>query len=355
MKIKLLILKNEISSYNTPIYNILGEKYDLTVGFYLKDKSSIGKKFKTIKLDYVKIGSFIYINDLFGIINEFDVVSIISDLHVISYIILPFIKCKCKIITWGIGFRCSYTHPYVVERKHTVVDYLDEIILRRSDANIFYMEKAKEFWSDSNLDKSKIFIAPNTTEVIDIKIDDSKKKNILFVGTLYKGKGIDILINAFEKAVKDIETGTKLVIIGDGGMRSELEMYVNKNKLKGKVVFTGAIYDENELSKYFQEAILCVSPTQGGLTCPKSMGYGVPFVCRYDAITGGEIYHMTPGVNGIMYNTFQELSDILLDAMQNPRRYIEMGHKAQTYYRENATLQHMAAGVIQAVEYVLSC
>ena len=221
MKIKLLILKNEISSYNTPIYNILGEKYDLTVGFYLKDKSNIGKKFKTIKLDYVKIGSFIYINDLFGIINEFDVVSIISDLHVISYIILPFIKCKCKIITWGIGFRCSYTHPYVVERKHTVVDYLDEIILRRSDANIFYMEKAKEFWSDSNLDKSKIFIAPNTTEVIDIKIDDSKKKNILFVGTLYKGKGIDILINAFEKAVKDIETGTKLVIIGDGGMRSE--------------------------------------------------------------------------------------------------------------------------------------
>ena len=56
MKIKLLILKNEISSYNTPIYNILGEKYDLTVGFYLKDKSNIGKKFKTIKLDYVKIG-----------------------------------------------------------------------------------------------------------------------------------------------------------------------------------------------------------------------------------------------------------------------------------------------------------
>lgn len=88
---------------------------------------------------------------------------------------------------------------------------------------------------------------------------------------------------------------------------------MTKNNMVGLIVFHGAIYDENVLAERFAQALLCISPTQGGLSVPKSMGYGVPFVTRKDSITGGEIYHITPGVNGIMYVKDEELTSVISD------------------------------------------
>lgn len=45
-KNKVLILQNELSSYNVDVYNLLAEKYELTLGFYLKDKSQIKCNFQ---------------------------------------------------------------------------------------------------------------------------------------------------------------------------------------------------------------------------------------------------------------------------------------------------------------------
>ena len=136
--------------------------------------------------------------------------------------------------------------------------------------------------------------------------------------------------------------------------RKALEEYVALQNLSENVIFHGAIYDEKVLADQFSHALLCISPTQGGLSVPKSMGYGVPFVTRKDAITGGEIYHITPGVNGIMYDKDDDLLNILSDACQNSQKYIEMGVKAQEYYNNNATVLHMAQGAMDAIEYVLN-
>lgn len=84
------------------------------------------------------------------------------------------------------------------------------------------------------------------------------------------------------------------------------------------------------------------------------MGYGVPFVTRRDAITGGEIYHITPGVNGIMYEKDNELTAILIDAANNPQKYVEMGFKAKVYYDNHATVRHMAQGAMDAFDYALN-
>lgn len=354
MKPKLLILKNEISSYNVPIYNLLAEKYDLTVAYYLKDKSSIECKFNKINLQYNRIHSLIFIKGLNKIIRQYDIVSVVADPHVPAYFLRPFYPRKYKVVTWGIGFRCSYTHPYQPEREHTFVDKLIEVVLKKADANIFYMDKAKDFWRGCGLDFSKVFVAPNTTEVIPVENNFEQKENILFVGTLYRGKGLDLLLNSFKEALDKSGKSTKLVIVGDGEMKDEVLSFVKENQLQDRVDLTGSIYDEKILSEQFKKALICVSPTQGGLTCPKSMGYGVPFICRKDAITGGEIYHMTSGIDGIMYEKDSDLTEILLDAMTNPNKYIEMGRKAKEYYNNTATINHMAQGAIEAYNFVLN-
>lgn len=354
IKTRILLLQNELSSYNVPVYNIIAEHYDLTVGYYLDDKSKQECRFEKKQFQMKRLGSLTLIKGLRKYAKDFDLVCIIPDMHVVSYCLLPFMPHKYKVINWSIGFRVSYYHPYITSRKHVYADKVFHNILSKCDASIFYMKKSMEFWEDTNFDVSRVFVAPNTTEVVPIDIRPEAKTNIIFVGTLYRGKGVDLLLASYKDAIKKTTNRSKLVIIGGGEMFDELQQYVRDNDMTKSVEFTGPIYDETMLSKQFQNALLCVSPTQGGLTCPKSMGYGVPFVCRRDAITGGEIYHMDSGVNGIMYDKDSDLTDILIDAIDYPARYVEMGIKAKEYYDNNATIKHMAQGAICAINYVLS-
>ena len=355
-KLKLLVVQESLMNYRVAVWNILADRYDLTIAYCGKGLSdTVSVRFNLVRLQKKEIGPFFWLKGLNEMANKYDVVCITPDPHVLNFLIMPHQNLKCRLITWSIGFRCSYTHPYVVGSKHTLVDnLLYRTIFRNVEANIFYMEKAKTFWSDKDLNHDRIFVAPNTTAVEPIKIEEQKKTNILFVGSLYKGKGLDLLLSSFKKAITKTKSVSKLIIIGKGEMREQLESYVAHNELGEYVEFTGAVYDEKILAEYFSTALLCVSPTQGGLSCPKSMGYGVPFVCRKDAITGGEIYHMTPGVDGIMYDKDEDLEEILVDAIEHPSKYVEMGRKAKDYYDNNATPLHMANGAIRAIECAMS-
>lgn len=352
-KPKLLILQGEISAYNVPTYNVIADYFELTVGYYSNDKSVIPCMFSKKKFTSNKLGPFVLIKGLRKFAREFDVVSILPDLHLLNYCLLPFGRRNYKVVNWSIGFRASYKRPYLPERRHSIVDSIMQIILSGCDASIFYMEKAKEFWSKTSLDMEKVFVAPNTTDISKIEFLPEFKKDFLFVGTLYKEKGLSTLLNSFKKALERTNTDIKLNIVGEGAERKELEKFVEENNLCSNVYFKGAIYDENELAYFFQSALICISPSQAGLSVPKSMGYGVPFITSKNAITGGEIYHITSGINGIMYDDDSDLIEIMVDAINNPQKYINMGVNAMQYYSNHATIAHMAQGAIDAFEFAL--
>ena len=350
---KVLILQNEISSYNITTYNLISKSFSLTIGYFEKDKSSLDCSFDKHKFTTKQYGPFITIKGLRKYCKQFDIICILPNLRYPSYCLIPFFPHKYRVVSWGIGFRCSYTHPYETDRKHTLLDRLYQKLLAKCDANIFYMEKSKEFWRGTKLRMDNVFVAPNTTDVIDIPFVPEKKKDFLFVGTLYKGKGLDILLEAFKQFKESCNSNTSLYIVGGGELENELKEYVGENRLQDSVFFTGPIYDESVLANYFQRSLLCFSPTQAGLSVPKSLGYGVPFVTRKDAITGGELYHISDSYNGILYTNNAELKEIMMDAVSNRSKYIDMGRNAKDYYDNNATVDHKARGAMDAFEYIL--
>ncbi len=349
---KLLILQNEISSYNVSTYNEISIEYDLTLGFITKDKSSQECLFKKHQFNSSSFGPFTFVKGLRSFCQGFDIVCILPNLRIPSYCAIPFLPHKYRVISWSIGFRCSYEHPYNPERKHVFSDKVFEKILSKCDANIFYMEKSKEFWKGTSLRMDNVFVAPNTTDIAEIEFKPDLKKDFLFVGTLYRGKGLDLLLNAFNQFKQQTVSDIRLIIVGGGEMENDLKAFVREKGLEDTVMFTGPIYDEKLLSSYFQKSLLCFSPTQAGLSVPKSMGYGVPFVTRKDAITGGEIYHITDGVNGITYSEDNDLISIMTDAAANKDKYIRMGEMARDYYLGFATTKHMAKGCLDAIKYV---
>lgn len=350
---KVLIFQTEISAYDVECYNIISDSYDLTLAYFTKDKSAKECRFKKVKLESRKLGPLHFVKGVRELAKQYDIVCIPPNFHLPSYCILPFLPHKNKIISWSIGFRVSYVHPYITDRKHNILDWCFKKVLDVCDANVFYMERAKEFWH-GQIDENKIFVAINTTQVEQINIDPDNKNSILFVGTLYKGKGVEKLLETYSILLEKTDKPLPLIIVGDGPERKYLEEFVKEHQLADYVSFKGAIFEETVLRDYYAQALISVSPYQAGLSVPKSMGYGVPYATRKDAITGGEIYHITDGVNGFMYENDEDLLTILLDASKNPLKYIEMGKRAKDYYDSNATVRHRAEGAMRAFAYVLS-
>ncbi|MBD5221155.1 MAG: glycosyltransferase family 4 protein [Bacteroidales bacterium] len=357
-KKKVLLVLNRLCDYRVETYNQINEVFDFTVGYNVADESIKHCEFRKIKFSTKKVGPFhIFGRKFWKECKKYDAVITSFDIHNFEFAFIPFIKRKYKLLTWSIGLRCSYTRPYDVNRSHQFLDKIAYRILQAADANIFYMDKAREFWKSTALDQSKIFIAPNTTGVVEKTAIASEKSSILFVGTLYKTKGVDKLLTAFHEAISSIDNLSSpftLDIVGKGEELNNLKSMVEKLGLDDKVIFHGAIYDENELSALFSKALVCVSPTQAGLTVPKSMGYGVPVVTKRNAITGGEIYHIAENETGIIYDRDEELAGLIKDCMISAQKYIRMGANARSYYKNNATIAHQANGVIKALTYSFS-
>lgn len=350
---KVLFLERVILKYSVPFYNAMCEHMDVTVAYYMEDKTSDEDcKFKKIKIETTMLGPFHFQKGVKELAKQYDVVIITSNLHAIGYVCLPFKKRDYKLITWGIGFRASHSHPYLVDREHYFLDNIMLKVLSKSDANIFYMHEAKKFWKNTSLNMDKVFIAPNTVEVANVNFVPENKKNIIFVGTLYKGKGVDCLLKCVREAIDSINKGVHVDIIGDGPCRQELEVLCAQLQLNDYVTFHGAVYDSQKLSDFYSNAICCISPYQAGLSVCTSMGNGVPFVTRKDAITGGEMYHITNGVDGILYDKDEDLTKIIKEVVTEPSKYIEMGKKAKEYYDNHATIGHMVKGFMSAIDFV---
>jgi len=354
MKIKVLFLQEVIPSYRIPVLREINKHVDLTVGFINPIKDLEFDTLRTIQLSAKKIGGIFFLKKgFFRLCKEFDIVIVLIDLHFVSFCALPFVKRKYKVIGWTLGFRASYARRYEVNRKKSIIDRIYGSVLKKCDALIFYMDAPISFWGDI-LKREKIFVAHNTVEVsYENIIKNCKKDRLLFVGSLYEEKKVFELVECFLKAknLSQGELNLKLEIVGEGPEHKLLDTYIKENNQQEYIFLLGPVFDEVELAKFFSRALLCISPDQAGLSVLKSMGYGVPFVTRTNAITGGERLNIEDRVNGILYSTPEELMATILDASKNPDKYLSMGIRAREYYENNASIELMAKGIIDAIHY----
>lgn len=79
-------------------------------------------------------------------------------------------------------------------------------------------------------------------------------KYIITAGRLIKEKGYDILIDSYNELINDYPQ-LKLVILGEGGKREELEQQIERLGLKDRVLLPGFVDD---VYPYFKHAEMCV-------------------------------------------------------------------------------------------------
>lgn len=354
-KSKVLIIYNRVWSYRVKIFEILNQYYDLTVAY--TDEKFVGKtfNFKTIYTPGYSVGPlFFHKTNLMELANEYEVVIAISNSRWISLMLLGLRKRNFKFILWGIGVSASYSNK--LDSKSTW-DKVRFFFAKKADAILFYSDYPIKKYVANGIDAHKLFVANNTVAIdeqfslVDVNQD---KSDFLFIGTLYAQKGIDVLLEAYIELAQAVSLPV-LHIIGAGPMEPVLKNMIEKNNLQEKVLLHGAIYDAKVLVNYFSKSLVCISPTQAGLSVLMSMGYGVPFLTCSGAITGGEIFNIKDGENGILFDgTNKGLQNKMEWVIQNKEQMIKMGRAAKQHYDNSRKPVDMANAIKDAIEFVLN-
>jgi glycosyltransferase involved in cell wall biosynthesis len=345
---KVLIIQSLIPHYRIPIFNELAKVLDLTV-MYDKGNVPTDAAFDTKKIEVRRIKGIpkIHLKNMLSEAKKYDVVISMLDGSYLTTHLLCYFRRKTKLILWGIGVAAGYKIRYD-SSPEDANGY--RRLIHKADAALFYSQYPVEKYINLGIPAEKLFVANNTVKVLPTV--DAQRENILFVGTLHKAKKIFELLKCYGDACERSAEIPKLIIVGDGEDGSAVRKWVSDHSLDDRIVLKGAIFDEKELSELFSRAILCVSPDQAGLTVLQSFGYGVPFVTHKNAITGGERNNIINRENGILLDSFEEMTTIFRECAENAEPYLAMGKKAKQFYEENRTVDHMVKGFLDAIAFV---
>lgn len=226
---------------------------------------------------------------------------------------------------------------------------IKKLSLMAADGFLCYTKKAKESLIIEGVNPEKI----NLVRLgVDLERFQPKKKvnnqiTILFVGRLVEEKGIIDLLKAFYQVKKQINSSKlKLKIIGDGGLRSQLESFIKEKKLMDDVIILKRDY--SQIHRDYQQADLFVLPTkktnsweeQYGMVLIEAMASGLPVVV-YNSGAVKEII----GEAGILVNenNYQQLVKQTIFLINHERERTKIGkiarRRAEKYFDARKTAQ----------------
>ncbi len=164
---------------------------------------------------------------------------------------------------------------------------------------------------------------PKVLEILskyNIKDDD---KVLLCLGRLAKEKSFDVIIDGFNNYIKKYNTNNvKLLIVGDGPARKELEEQVSLHNLNNYVTFVGKV-NLSEVPYYYASSDVflnaSISETQG-LTFMEAMAGHTVILCRYDNNLVGVI---NDKISGFFFNDIDDFNIKLEEVLEMSKEELD--------------------------------
>jgi glycosyltransferase involved in cell wall biosynthesis len=240
-----------------------------------------------------------------------------------------------KVIGWGLGAPkgnrvwTSFIHQF--------------------DAMLSYSQRGADEYAALGFPPEKIFVAHNSVSPAPaFNIQPSTfnlQPNILFVGRLQARKRVDSLL----RACAEMESQPRLVIVGDGPERAELETLARD--VYPAAEFAGAKHGA-EIKPYFAEADLFVLPGTGGLAVQEAMSYGLPVIVakgdgtQDDLVREGNGWQINPEDYGALVSTMK-------NALSDMARLQKMGQESFRIVSEEINIQKMVEVFVDALNSVV--
>lgn len=215
--------------------------------------------------------------------------------------------CKLRgkrVLLWTHGWR---------EKEQGLKGRLRVVFYRLADGLLVYEHHAKSIAIDLGFDPDSVYVVYNSLDMseqlaaekmvtvgdvdqLSVECFGQKRPTVIFSGRLNSNRKLSLLMDAMHQLQsRNIELN--LLIVGDGPERENYEQAARDHKLNA--YFTGAVYDEKLLAKYFKMSDVCVCPGPAGLAVIHTFTYGVPIIVSdQQSIQGPEWGAVIPGKNG---------------------------------------------------------
>ncbi|PCI59667.1 MAG: glycosyltransferase [Gammaproteobacteria bacterium] len=169
---------------------------------------------------------------------------------------------------------------------------------------------------------------------------EHQQKRIGFVGQMISRKNIFDILDVFDKLNKK-HNNLKLIFLGDGDQRTELETYANQLTSKANIEFLGFRDDRLELLQSF-DLFVMTSTLEGIPRClMEATAMGVP-VAAYN-ISGIDqlITHEKSGLLATLHDK-ETLSNYWEKLLFEPKYAQKLAQNARDFVNENYSAQRMA-------------
>jgi glycosyltransferase involved in cell wall biosynthesis len=219
--------------------------------------------------------------------------------------------------------------------------FLRQVISRFVDAFVTNSSAGQDYLTDLiKVQKKDIFTRPYMVpdpqtmfkSTGSSKIEDVQMQCpvFLYVGRLDRRKGIHFLLMACTILHKQGYRDYKLLIVGDGPQREELDILSQSNGIEEHVEWAGWVTYEN-LGTYFRNADIFVFPSQEdtwGMVVLEAMAFSKPILCSKWA---GAAEMVQEGENGYIFDPHhpETLAKIMRRFIDNQKLIVSMGQKSE--------------------------
>lgn len=224
--------------------------------------------------------------------------------------------------------------------------------MRRLASGVIVYSSAQADELASVMPRSQIFVAPNAIyRACDMQPMTAPLQAIntfLFVGRLVPEKKPDRLLRAFRDVQPLMQDGVRLVFVGDGPLRHDLEHQARD--LGSAVEFLGHVGDHAALRRIYSRAIASVSPGTVGLSITQSLGFGVPMIISRDERHGPEVVAAVEGWNSLFFrdDVPGDLARALIRMTDERDQWTSRRTEIAALCRSSFSAESMAEGFLEA-------
>jgi glycosyltransferase involved in cell wall biosynthesis len=254
-----------------------------------------------------------------------------------------------------------------------VGDWVRRSFARSADAFMLYGPTGREKLRREGFPPEKLFMAVNALDqspiqaaVADWSADPTRLEAfraehglgddpvMLYIARLEPEKRPDLAVDALARVAERVPA--RLVLIGDGSVRGDLEAQAKRLGVRERVHFAGALYDDRDIAPWALNSKVLVHPGAIGLSIFHAFGYRLPVVTSDRVeIQMPEFETHVDGENGLLYRhgDAEHLADRLLAILEDEPRRLKMAEAAFEVVSgpTGRNIEGMVGGILEAIDH----
>lgn len=210
-----------------------------------------------------------------------------------------------------------------------ILKLITKQLYARADGLVFQTKDAQQFFQKSIIKKSVIIANPINDKFLKTKISDKRQKKIVAVGRITEQKNHKLIIDAYKELDNKLKD-YKLIIYGEGNLKTKIEKYICENNLSENIKLPGIVDDI--ISEIKDSSLFILSSNYEGMpnALMEAMALGIPCIST-DCPCGGPRALINNKENGLLINVGdkKELIDSISYLLNNSKNAEIMANKAK--------------------------